>query len=137
MKATNNNIITVEDCPELKRYGIKELTGGLTLDILKEKYKWVLEAKTTDAVLWATPLQLWWCGGIWHWGEWEYGVFNGGIWKNGIWYDGYFDYGTWENGLWLKGSFRGGTWIKGYTPQNSTEMPIDFGKIKEDLKTNN
>lgn len=117
-----------DDLKLLKKYGIKELKDGLTLDMIKEKYPWVLKAKIKDAVLGdGKPGFIWYSGtwkdGVWERGTWKTGTWlNGtwefGAWLNGIWKDGYFESGSWvdgvwQDGIWRSGFFTGGTWKDG------------------------
>jgi hypothetical protein len=74
----------------LSNLGIKELCNGLTLDIIKEKYSWLLnkENKFKDAVIGIKGYDKLIC---WY----------SGTWINGTWVDG-----TWENGTWKKGTWK-------------------------------
>ena len=91
---------------ELQKYGIEELTGGLTLDILKQKFSWILRAKIKNAVIGKENIGF--DKIIWYEGTWEDGIWENGTWKYGIW-----ENGTWINGDWHKGTmkdWKGGIW---------------------------
>ena len=67
------------------------LTDDLTIEILKVKYNWILNANIKNAVLGQNDYGLVWYMGEWICGEWEdgtwySGIFHDGIWKNGRWY---------------------------------------------------
>ena len=78
--------------------GVRTFKDGLTEEIIKEKYPWLLKAKFKDVVIGEDQNGLVWYDGIWYNGTWE-----SGTWKDGWWYDGDWKNGTWENGIWKKG----------------------------------
>lgn len=109
---------------DLSQYGIKELKDGLTLEVLKKKFAWVLNAKIKDAILGIKGNSLVWYNGVWESGKWI-----DGFWKNGVWKSG-----DWVNGIWYKGTWYKGTWKKKSTrPDNSWVDDITWG-IKVMLK---
>lgn len=98
---------------------IKELRDGLTIDILKEKYQWVLDAEIENAIIGLKEDKIIWYDGIWRSGAWIYGIWkNGtwmsGVWHNGIWENGNWNYGLWKNGIWENGNWWNGTWENGF-----------------------
>lgn len=66
------------------------LVGGLTIEQLKIKYNWLLNANVKNCILGEDSNGLVWYSGEWICGEWE-----NGTWYSGIWHDG-----TWKNGRW-------------------------------------
>jgi len=103
-------ILNEDSREDLKKYGINELKNGLTIDILKKKYPWILKATIKDATLGEDENGLvWGVNGIWISGTWKDGTWKDGEWRNGTWEDG-----TWKNGSWKKGTFKGGVWEAGY-----------------------
>lgn len=64
--------------------------NGLTLEMVKIKYNWLLNAKVKDAIIGQNDR-----GIIWYFGDWICGE-----WEDGTWYSGNFYNGTWKNGLW-------------------------------------
>src|SRR5574344_2130306 len=81
----------------MKNYDISEykdtvinftLIDGLSLDIIKRKYIWLLNALVENAIIGQDDYGLVWYSGNWLAGEWE-----DGTWYSGIWYDG-----EWKNG---------------------------------------
>lgn len=71
----HNNIIFVDD---------------LTLETVKIKYGWLLNAKVKDAIVGQDDNGL-----VWYFGDWLCGE-----WYDGTWYSGNFYSGTWRNGQW-------------------------------------
>ena len=65
-----------------------KMIDGLTPDIVKRKYIWLLNAIVEDAIIGEDDYGLVWYSGNWLAGEWE-----DGTWYSGIWYDG-----EWKNG---------------------------------------
>lgn len=65
--------------------GILELKDGLTLDEIKKKWKWVIEAGISKAVLGKKGNKL-----IWYDGEWVLGQYfeDTAVWKGGQWFGG-------------------------------------------------
>ncbi|MFW6225976.1 MAG: hypothetical protein ACOC3V_03380 [bacterium] len=102
-----------------------KMVGGTTLDDIKIKYGWLLNAEVDNAIVGEDENGL-----VWYSGDWI-----GGIWENGTWYSGNFHDGRWKRGNWysydlnldeaLKGklvinrvdisksNFKGGTWEGG------------------------
>lgn len=101
----STNSISIVD---LSNSGIKELRDGLTLDMIQNKFSWLLKAKIKDAILGLFENNL-----IWYNGTWIDGTWINGIWKDGIWLKGIWEYGIWKSGIWLKGTWLNGTWIDG------------------------
>ena len=66
------------------------LIDGVTPDIIKRKYIWLLNAIVENAIIGQDDYGLVWYSGNWIAGEWE-----DGTWYSGIWYDG-----EWKNGKW-------------------------------------
>jgi len=108
------------------------LTDDLTIEILKVRYNWILNASIKNVVLGMDDYGLVWYMGEWICGEWEDGtwyggIFHDGIWKNGRWYSYLLDKpmiltkrfvvieedkkysqflnGKWYNGQWYNGIF--------------------------------
>jgi hypothetical protein len=65
-----------------------KMVGGMSIDDIKIKYIWFLNAEVIDAVI----------------GEDENGL---------VWYSGDWMGGTWESGTWYSGTFHDGRWKKG------------------------
>jgi len=63
---------------------------GLTLEKVKMKYNWLLNAKVKDAIVGENDR-----GIVWYFGEWFCGEWLDGTWYSGDWYDG-----VWKNGVW-------------------------------------
>ena len=118
------------------------LTDDLTIEILKVRYNWILNASIKNAVLGMDDYGLVWYMGEWICGEWEDGtwyggIFHDGIWKNGRWYSyllnkpmiltkrfvvieedkkySKFLNGKWYNGQWYNGIFGNDINISGKT----------------------
>lgn len=66
------------------------LTDGLTIEKLKIKYNWILNASIKNCILGEDSYGLVWYSGEWICGEW----------MDGTWYSGIFHDGTWYNGKW-------------------------------------
>jgi len=71
------------------------LIDGLTVDVIKRKYIWLLNALVENAIIGQDDYGLVWYSGDWIAGEWE-----DGTWYSGIWYDG-----EWKNGKFYSYSF--------------------------------
>jgi hypothetical protein len=107
------------------------LIDGLTLDIIKRKYIWVLNALVEDAIIGQDDYGLVWYSGNWLAGEWEDGTWYSGIWYDGEWKNGKFYsirfdkqqlllrnkrilekdnplYSQFRRGIWRRGEFYGG-----------------------------
>lgn len=105
--------------------------NGMSLEKVKIKYNWLLNAKVKDAVIGENDRGIVWYFGDWYCGEWEDGTwysgnFYNGIWKNGLFYSYQLDkfdvlneifsikqvgnqYSTFHNGIWVTGIFGSGT----------------------------
>lgn len=66
------------------------LTDDLTIELLKVRYNWILNATIRNVVLGLDDYGL-----VWYMGEWICGEWEDGTWYSGIWYDG-----IWKNGRW-------------------------------------
>ena len=66
------------------------LTDDLTIELLKVRYNWILNATIRNAVLGLDDYGL-----VWYMGEWICGEWEDGTWYSGIWHDG-----IWKNGRW-------------------------------------
>ena len=66
------------------------LTDDLTIELLKVRYNWILNASIKNAVLGLDDYGL-----VWYMGEWICGEWEDGTWYSGIWHDG-----IWKNGRW-------------------------------------
>jgi hypothetical protein len=71
------------------------LVDGVTPDIIKRKYIWLLNATVENAIVGQDSYGFVWYSGTWYSGEWE-----DGTWYSGIWYDG-----EWKNGRWYSYRF--------------------------------
>lgn len=85
------------------------LIDGLYLDILVEKYPWVLEAEITNATIGIDD--------------------NGPIFYSGIWYCGRWFEGTWYSGIWLSGQWYGGEWNSNKVKLNKISAVVDTNTI--------
>lgn len=116
---------------------------GLSLEKIKMKYNWLLNAKVKDAIVGENDKGLVWYCGEWYCGEWVDGTwysgnFYNGIWKNGDWFsydlnrfdiiNGEFfikqtndDFSHFHNGVWLNGNF-----YRGIFGNNNDEDWEDF-----------
>lgn len=115
------------------------LTNGLTIERLKIKYNWILNANVKNCILGEDEYGL-----IWYSGEWICGEWMGGTWYQGIWHDGVWNKGEWfsylvdkamiisnrfvvldksntysefRSGTWKSGNFYNGTF--GYEPREN------------------
>ena len=70
------------------------LVSGMTIERLKIKYNWILNASVKDCIIGEDNNGLVWFSGEWICGEWE-----GGTWYSGIWHDGIWDGGKWYSYL--------------------------------------
>lgn len=107
------------------------LTNGLTIEMVKIKYNWILNANVKNCILGEDDYGLVWYSGEWLCGEWEKGTWYSGIWHDGVWKDGKFysylidkamiisnrfvvldkanNYSEFRNGIWKNGDFYNGT----------------------------
>lgn len=133
-----NTVSITEELPK----GVKELKDGLTIEEINKKFKWLLKADFTGAVIGKSNVTkntiVWyegtWNDGIWVDGYWAKGIFNNGTWKDGQWNGGTFNGGTWEDGYWFDGTFinsiwkdghwRTGTWINGTWEEGRWEYGV-------------
>lgn len=105
------------------------LIDGLYLELVAEKFPWVLEAEIEDATIGQDSDGIIFYNGLWECGRWF-----GGKWYSGIWLGGEFYDGEWfsnkviitkisgkvdtnlisnEYSLWYGGNFHNGTWYDG------------------------
>lgn len=106
------------------------LVNGLTIESIKIKYNWILNASVENAIIGEDSNGIVWYCGNWICGEWENGTwysgnFQNGIWKNGNWYSYKFNKfdimsenttiidrsdsnSQFINGVWLNGTFNNG-----------------------------
>lgn len=85
------------------KFGIKSLKDGLTMEIIKEKFPWILRANIERAVLGIdNEGKIIWYGGTWYNGIWE-----NGTWMHGTWYKGFWIRGEWVDGVWHDGTING------------------------------
>lgn len=107
------------------------LTSGLTIEKMKIKYNWVLNATVKNCILGEDENGLVWYSGEWICGEWINGTWYSGIWHDGTWYNGRWysylidkamiisnrfvildkanTYSEFRSGLWKQGNFYNGT----------------------------
>lgn len=107
------------------------LVNGLSLETIRIKYNWLLNAKIENAIIGENSRGIVWYSGDWICGSWKdgtwySGTFYDGIWENGLWYSyklNKFDivnekfivretndiYSNFKNGVWLNGTWYGGT----------------------------
>jgi len=107
------------------------LTDNLTIEILKIRYNWFLNASVKNCIVGENENGLVWYYGEWVCGEWEggtwySGIWHDGVWKNGKWYSYLIDnvmalsrglviiendkkYSEFRSGLWIQGDFYNGT----------------------------
>jgi hypothetical protein len=108
------NLKNIYEQISLDFYGIKELKDGLTFEVLREKYVWILKAFIKNAIIGLTPdKKIKWYNGTWKSGIWLDGEWLKGTWEKGVWDNGKWLSGLWMNGQWKNGSWLGGKWIKG------------------------
>ena len=65
--------------------------NGLTMERVRIKYNWLLNAKVKDVIVGEDDYGL-----VWYFGEWFCGE-----WIDGTWYSGNFHSGNWNNGKWF------------------------------------
>ena len=70
------------------------LVSGLTIETLKIKYNWILNASVKNCILGEDGN-----GIVWYSGEWICGEWINGTWYSGIWHDGIWDNGQWYSYL--------------------------------------
>lgn len=123
------NIINISSYPDTLQNFI--MIDGLTPDIIKRKYIWLLNAITENAIIGQDDYGLVWYSGTWIAGEWEDGTWYSGIWKDGEWKNGKFYsykfdipqlllrnkrviekdnpiYSQFQHGIWRRGDFYNG-----------------------------
>ena len=116
--------------------GVRTFKNGLSVEIIKEKYPWLMQAKFKDAVIgqdrdgfivWykGTWIDGTWENGTWFDGEWESGIWEDGVWVKGTWKNGNWKSGTWENGIWQDGEWDSGFWFDG-TWENGSWIDGDW-----------
>lgn len=146
----DDEIIIYDDENEYKINIVKKdfsqniiLVDGLTIEDLKIKYIWILNATIENAIIGENDYGLVWYKGDWMCGEWVNGTWysgtwHSGIWKNGKWYSYLIDEfsilsenifkildinkrysqflkGQWVDGEWFDGIFGDNISITGYT----------------------
>jgi len=107
------------------------MIDGLTTDIIKRKYIWLLNAIIDNAIIGEDDYGLVWYSGTWYSGEWEDGTWYSGIWVDGEWKNGNFYsyrfdtkqllqrykrilekdnpiYSQFRHGIWRRGNFYNG-----------------------------
>jgi len=103
-----------------EKFGISQLRDGLTMEMLERRFKWVLEAKTRNAVLGisqnsdSNKISLVWYSGDWEGGEWKDGTWMSGTWHRGTWNKGTWVNGKWHKGDWINGEWQFGVWYSGH-----------------------
>jgi len=117
---------------ELVISGIEELRDNLTLEIVKEKFPWLLDVIIEDAIIGQdSEGKLVWYDGTWENGTWKDGTWEYGTWLKGTWEDGTWKKGTWWNGTWLKGTWKMGVWEDGTWKDGTWERGIWWEGIWE------
>lgn len=123
--------------------------NGLTLESVKIKYNWLLNAKVQDAIIGEDSNGIVWYFGDWICGEWfngtwYSGTFHDGVWKSGSFYSyrlNKFDvlsnkfniieetntHSLFKNGKWLNGNFYSGTF-----GINNSEIWTDYTLYNDD-----
>jgi len=81
------------------------LVDGLTLDDIKAKFSWFLNARTKNAIIGKNESKLVWYSGEWLCGEWFDGVWYSGIFHSGIWDNGIFNSIDFDRNMLLNGDF--------------------------------
>ena len=125
------------------------LIDGLTPDIVKRKYIWLLNAIVKGAIIGQDSYGLVWYSGEWIAGEWEDGTWYSGIWYDGEWKNGRFysyrfdnrqllqgykrilekdnpKYSEFRHGIWRRGEFYNGYFGSDHFQDNWSCIP-DFG----------
>ena len=117
------------------------LVSGLTIETLKIKYNWILNASVKNCILGQDENGIVWYSGEWICGEWingtwYSGIWHDGIWNNGKWYSYLIDqamiisnrfvildkndtYSEFRSGIWKQGDLYGGTF--GYDREISND----------------
>lgn len=107
------------------------LTDDLTIELLKIRYNWFLNASVKNCIIGEDSNGLVWYSGEWICGEWETGTWLSGIWHDGTWKNGKFysylidtiqalqknlvileddkKYSEFRSGFWNQGDFYNGT----------------------------
>jgi len=125
------------------------LTNNLTIELVKIRYNWLLNANVRNAVVGEDKNGLVWYMGEWLCGDWEGGTWYSGIWHNGNWKKGIWHsysldkamilfnkfiildknetYSEFRNGKWYQGTWYDGTFgydqnISGYTNLSQNQM---------------
>lgn len=106
------------------------LVSGLTIEILKIKYNWILNASVRNCIIGEDQNGLVWFSGDWICGDWMNGTWYSGTWHDGTWYNGRWysylidkamvisnrfvvldkdkRYSVFKNGNWMQGDFYDG-----------------------------
>ena len=111
-----------------------QLTDGLSIDDINNKYPWILDAEISDAVIGQNSDGLVWYEGTWNSGRWYGGTWLSGSWISGDWMQGTWKsvkvtytllnakvynylsndtYSKWYNGRWYDGLWSAGSWYNG------------------------
>jgi len=145
--ATYDDTEPLNDSFNIKIININEnidniiLTDGLTIELVKLRYNWFLNANVKNCIIGEDSYGLVWYSGEWLCGEWIKGTWYSGIWHDGVWRDGKFYsylideamiisnrfvildksnfYSEFRSGTWLSGNFYSGTF--GYDPNLNQE----------------
>jgi hypothetical protein len=135
------------------------LVDGLTLDDIKAKFSWILNARTKNAILGKNDDTLIWYSGNWIDGEWFEGIWYSGIFERGVWLNGIFNsvqfdmksllngnflitdinnkYSHFLTGNWYDGNFENGTFgIDGDFWNDQTIYDIDYKNYSLDWNSN-
>lgn len=141
----NTNIVVTYDETDTFEVEIKDinnnidniiLVDGLTIELVKLRYNWVLNANVKNCIIGEDSYGLVWYSGEWLCGEWIDGTWYSGIWHDGVWKNGKFYsylidkamiisnrfvildkeniYSEFRSGTWMTGDFYNGTF--GYDP---------------------
>lgn len=97
---------------DLKNYKFN-LIDGLYLDLLSERYPWILEAEITKATIGIDE--------------------NGPIFYSGIWHCGRWFEGTWYSGTWLSGNWYGGEWNSNPVKLTSISAKVDTNSVGDEF----
>lgn len=126
------------------------MIDGLTPDIIKRKYIWLLNAIVDNAIIGQDDYGLVWYSGSWIAGEWEDGTWYSGMWYDGEWKNGNFYsyrfdtkqlmqrnvrileknnpiYSQFRHGIWRRGNFYNGYFgpeelVKDWNIKTDTEV---------------
>lgn len=127
------------------------LVDGLTIELVKLRYNWFLNANVKNCIVGEDSYGLVWYSGEWLCGEWIDGTWYSGVWHDGVWRNGKFYsylidkamiisnrfvildkaniYSEFRNGTWMNGDFYNGTF--GY------DSNLNISASKSDLLARN